>query len=89
MLRLVTATIGKQFYIGDNTYLLKKFNYSNPNNPVPLSIEWKPTTSGKNMEYLEIGQELAMKADLASRARLWAELPLWHNVRKRIFNDEL
>ncbi|XP_034839811.1 juvenile hormone esterase isoform X1 [Maniola hyperantus] len=60
-----------------------------PNKPVQLAFDWKPATSGKNMEYLEIGKQQAMKNDLASRSRLWADLPLWHNVRRRRITDEL
>ncbi|XP_023948588.1 juvenile hormone esterase [Bicyclus anynana] len=61
----------------------------NPNKPIQLPFDWQPATSGEKMEYLEIGKKQVMKNDLASRSRLWSGLPLWHNVRKRRFTDEL
>ncbi|XP_026322559.1 venom carboxylesterase-6-like isoform X2 [Hyposmocoma kahamanoa] len=61
----------------------------NPNKPEKLPAVWERATSSQNMEYFEIGDDLVMKGDLASRSRFWSTLPLWHNIRSRTFVDEL
>lgn len=61
----------------------------NPNKPISLSINWEPATGGSAMEYLEIGNSMQMKEDLASRSRFWGTLPLWQNTLRTRFTDEL
>ncbi|XP_050361436.1 juvenile hormone esterase-like [Nymphalis io] len=61
----------------------------NPNKPLKVPFHWQPATSGKKLEYLDIGKNQTMKHHLASRSRLWSSLPLWHNIRKPRIIDEL
>ncbi|CAH0703530.1 unnamed protein product [Spodoptera exigua] len=61
----------------------------NPNKPVPVPFKWETATSGRNMEYLELGPKPQMKKDLAPRSRFWGTLPLWQNMRNHRFMDEL
>ncbi|XP_072930418.1 juvenile hormone esterase-like isoform X2 [Epargyreus clarus] len=58
-----------------------------PNEPEQLPFKWVAASS--NLEYLEIGSQPAMQRHLAARSRIWGDLPLWHNVRRRRFSDEL
>ncbi|KAG6446518.1 venom carboxylesterase-6 [Manduca sexta] len=61
----------------------------NPNEPQPVPFKWEPATSGEKMEYLEIKRNSRMSENLATRSRLWFSLPLWHNMRRRRYIDEL
>ncbi|RVE46858.1 hypothetical protein evm_008503 [Chilo suppressalis] len=57
----------------------------NPNKPVAVSAKWN--TASKDFDYMDIGRELTMKKNLASRSRVWGSMPLWFN--KHISKDEL
>ncbi|XP_063634693.1 juvenile hormone esterase-like [Cydia splendana] len=61
----------------------------NPNKPVNIPFKWSKASTAKKMEYLEISKESSMKKNLAWRSRFWGTLPLWHNLQKRRFVDEL
>ncbi|GBP78712.1 Venom carboxylesterase-6 [Eumeta japonica] len=60
-----------------------------PNKPLKISTKWEPLTDPNKMEKLDIGSDLIMSKYLASRARVWDDLPLWHKKPQHRFKDEL
>ncbi|CAH2103579.1 unnamed protein product [Euphydryas editha] len=63
----------------------------NPTIPVEVPFDWQPAANKDNLEYLDIGVKQVMKQGFAKRAKLWSQLPLWHNLKNQSqrFKDEL